>query len=117
MLQMTNLLEDPEFPEELFPLPVWRRSYPAGALASHIVGYVGEISENELRNAEPDEEKGYIGGDVIGKGGVEKYYENTLRGAVGERAGDVEELAPQIVEFQSARGVQHERIDAAGGQR
>ncbi|MBR1897121.1 MAG: penicillin-binding protein 2, partial [Pyramidobacter sp.] len=25
MLQMTNLLEDPEFPEELFPLPVWRR--------------------------------------------------------------------------------------------
>ncbi|MBQ9422652.1 MAG: penicillin-binding protein 2 [Pyramidobacter sp.] len=90
MLQMTNLLEDPGFPEELFPLPVWRRSYPAGPLASHIVGYVGEISENELRSAEPDEDKGYIGGDVIGKAGVEKFYEKTLRGSVGERAVEVD---------------------------
>ncbi len=90
MLQMTNLMEDPAFPEELFPLPVWRRSYPAGPLASHVVGYVGEISQNELRAAEPDEEKGYIGGDVVGKAGIERYYENTLRGAVGERAVEVD---------------------------
>lgn len=90
MLQMTNLVEDPEFPEELFPLPVWRRTYPAGPLASHVVGYVGEISEQELRSAAPGENKSYIGGDVIGKSGVEKYYEDTLRGSVGERAIEVD---------------------------
>ncbi|OON89248.1 penicillin-binding protein 2 [Pyramidobacter sp. C12-8] len=90
LLQMTSLMEDPEFPEVLFPLPVWRRTYPAGPLASHVVGYVGEISEQELRSVETDENKSYIGGDVIGKSGVEKYYEDVLRGSIGERAVEVD---------------------------
>ena len=90
MLQMTSLMEDPEFPEVLFPLPVWRRTYPAGPLASHVVGYVGEISEQELRRVETGENKSYIGGDVIGKSGVEKYYEDVLRGSIGERAVEVD---------------------------
>ncbi|MST55503.1 penicillin-binding protein 2 [Pyramidobacter sp. SM-530-WT-4B] len=90
MLQMTSLMEDPEFPEVLFPLPVWRRTYPAGPLASHVVGYVGEISEQELRSVETGENKSYIGGDVIGKSGVEKYYEDVLRGSIGERAVEVD---------------------------
>ncbi len=90
LLQMTALMEDPEFPDVLFPMPVWRRTYPAGPLASHVVGYVGEISERELREAEPSEDKGYIGGDVVGKSGIEKFYENELRGAVGEQAVEVD---------------------------
>lgn len=90
LLQMTSLMEDPEFPEVLFPLPVWRRTYPAGPLTSHVVGYVGEISEQELRSVETDENKSYIGGDVIGKSGVEKYYEDVLRGSIGERAVEVD---------------------------
>lgn len=90
LLQMTSLLEDPDFPEVLFPLPVWRRSYPAGPLAAHVVGYVGEISESDLRGAASDDGKSYIGGDAIGKAGVERSYENLLRGSVGERAIEVD---------------------------
>ncbi|MGN0838057.1 MAG: penicillin-binding protein 2 [Pyramidobacter sp.] len=90
LLQMTNLMEDPDFPEELFPMPVWRRTYPAGPLTSHIVGYVGEISEKELQTAETSPEKSYIGGDIIGKAGVEAYYESLLRGSVGESAVEVD---------------------------
>ncbi len=90
ILQMAGLMEDPEFPEQLFPMPVWRRSYPAGPLVSHIVGYVGEISPVELREAESPDGKGYIGGDVIGKAGIEKFYEKILRGTVGEQAIEVD---------------------------
>ncbi len=90
LLQMTNLMEDPDFPKELFPMPVWRRTYPAGPLASHVVGCVGEISEKELQNVEASPEKSYIGGDAIGKTGVEAFYEDRLRGTVGESAVEVD---------------------------
>lgn len=90
MLQMTALMEDPEFSDLLFPMPVWRRIYPAGPLASHVVGYVGEISENELRSIHSSEDGDYSGGDTIGKSGVERYYEKLLRGSVGERAIEVD---------------------------
>jgi penicillin-binding protein 2 len=86
MAQMAELVADPEFPNQLFPLPVWRRIYPAGALAANITGYVGEISENELRDSPPGE---YMGGDLVGKGGIERYYEEQLRGAAGEEAIEV----------------------------
>jgi penicillin-binding protein 2 len=87
MAQMAELVADPEFPsQQLFPLPVWRRIYPAGALAANITGYVGEISESELRDSPPGE---YVGGDLVGKGGVEAYYEKQLRGVAGEEAIEV----------------------------
>ncbi|MDR1623185.1 MAG: penicillin-binding protein 2 [Synergistaceae bacterium] len=86
MAQMAELVADPEFPNQLFPLPVWRRIYPAGALAANITGYVGEISEGELRDSRPGE---YVAGDLVGKGGVERYYEGQLRGVAGEEAIEV----------------------------
>lgn len=86
MAQMAELVADPEFPNALFPLPVWRRIYPAGALAANITGYVGEISESELKNSQEGE---YYGGDIVGKGGVERYYEEKLRGVAGEEAIEV----------------------------
>ena len=61
-------------------LPV--REYPHGTLASHIVGYVGEISEQEL--LDPDYTD-YLGGDLIGRGGLEQSYESDLRGTPGRR--------------------------------
>ena len=88
LLQMTSLMGDPDFPQVLFPMPVWKRIYPAGETASHIVGYVGEISERELRDGPAD--GGYTGGDDIGKTGIERYYEDVLRGFVGERAIEVD---------------------------
>ena len=87
MPQMADLVADPEFPRELFPLSVWRRTYPAGAMASNILGYVGEISEEELKSHAED---GYLGGDLIGKSGIERSYERRLRGAAGEEALEVD---------------------------
>lgn len=46
-------------------------------LASHILGYVGEISEEQLASRLED---GYQGGDTIGRAGVERAYERQLRG-------------------------------------
>jgi penicillin-binding protein 2 len=59
---------------------VFVRHYPHGTLAAHVLGSVGEVDEEELKepaykNLEP--------GDQIGKGGVESTYDRFLRGAPG----------------------------------
>lgn len=59
-------------------------SYPYGELASHILGYVGPISEEELK-ANP----GYEQTDVIGKTGIEKVFEKYLKGTDGIRQIDM----------------------------
>ena len=53
------------------------RFYPHGALAAHLLGWVGEINGGELAGLK---KKGYKEGDSIGKSGVEKVYEDDLRG-------------------------------------
>ncbi len=53
------------------------RKYPI-PFAAHILGYVGEVDKKDLEN-----EKYYRQGDYIGKNGIEKYYENKLRGKKG----------------------------------
>jgi len=57
-----------------------RRSYPMGALAAHVVGYMNEISADELR-AKKDE--GYRAGDLIGRTGIERQWDGYLRGRSG----------------------------------
>lgn len=47
-------------------------------LASHLLGYIGEVTEKEISN-----EDYYVQGDYIGKNGIEKYYEAYLRGKKG----------------------------------
>lgn len=59
---------------------VFVRHYPQGTLAAHVLGNVGEISEDELK--EPDY-KDLEPGDEIGKGGVEYSYDRFLRGDPG----------------------------------
>jgi penicillin-binding protein 2 len=56
------------------------RTYPNGTLAAHLLGYVGEINDVELDARKGD---GYRLGDTIGKTGVEKIYEDDLRGEPG----------------------------------
>ena len=63
------------------------RSYPNGQLASHLLGYLGEISEGEF-GSEPY--KGYNLGDYIGKSGIEKSWEGFLHGADGSRHVEVD---------------------------
>ncbi len=58
------------------------RSYPQKSVASHIIGYVSEISDNELKN---NSLSNYKLGDTIGKSGIEKKYEKYLKGIKGEK--------------------------------
>ncbi|HET6149095.1 MAG TPA: penicillin-binding protein 2 [Polyangia bacterium] len=57
-----------------------RREYPFGGLASHLLGYMNEISAEELR-AKKDE--GYHAADLIGRTGIERQWEGYLRGRDG----------------------------------
>jgi len=76
------------FPEmELVQSP--RRVYPASGLLAHVIGYTGEISEAELDN--PDFAK-YEQGQLIGKTGLEKQYNDVLMGVDGERRAVVDNL-------------------------
>jgi penicillin-binding protein 2 len=56
------------------------RRYPYGALAAHLLGYAGEIDDEELARGA---EEGYRPGDLVGRTGVERSYENLLRGRDG----------------------------------
>jgi penicillin-binding protein 2 len=56
------------------------RHYPYGALLSHVLGYVGRINDRELPELDPVR---YSGTYVLGKTGVEKFYEEQLLGQVG----------------------------------
>ncbi|MGH8905993.1 MAG: penicillin-binding protein 2 [Egibacteraceae bacterium] len=58
------------------------REYPYGELAAHVVGYLGEISAEQLED--PDY-RGYRQGDVVGWEGIERAYEPVLRGSDGQR--------------------------------
>ncbi|HVZ86928.1 MAG TPA: penicillin-binding protein 2 [Polyangia bacterium] len=57
-----------------------RRSYPMGMLGAHVLGYMNEISADELR-AKKDE--GYRAGDLIGRTGIERQWDGYLRGRSG----------------------------------
>lgn len=56
------------------------RHYPQGELFAHAIGYIGSISEDELKTLDP---VNYAGTDQMGKLGVEKFYEGILHGTVG----------------------------------
>ncbi len=66
------------------------RRYPYGPFASHLLGYVGEISDKELED--PKFASTYIRGDLIGRMGIERQYERFLRGKDGKRFVEVNAL-------------------------
>lgn len=62
------------------------REYPHGSLAAHLLGYVGEIEAAELLELK---EQGYRRKDVVGKDGIEKYYDRQIRGRDGGKKVEV----------------------------
>ena len=56
------------------------RVYPYGEATSHLLGYVRTISSEEL---EQNRDKGYTSNSIIGKSGIEKIFEDILRGTNG----------------------------------
>jgi penicillin-binding protein 2 len=60
-------------------LPV--RSFPMDNTAAHILGYVGEISPEDLESTHfRGTERPYAAGDLVGKAGLEYYYDRFIRG-------------------------------------
>lgn len=70
--------ELPGMSVELVPV----RDYPYGTLASHAMGYVGQISQSQY---EQRKGKGYSPNDTIGEDGLEMTYDSLLRGKPGGR--------------------------------
>ena len=67
---------------ELDTIMAYRRLYPRKGFMAHLIGYVGEVSEDMLN--QPGFEL-YNPGDVVGKSGVELQYNNVLMGKNGSR--------------------------------
>jgi penicillin-binding protein 2 len=67
---------------ELETIDEERRLYPRDGFAAHLIGYVGEVSEEMLNNPRY---AAYEPGDVVGKAGVEEAYDEILRGQDGSR--------------------------------
>ncbi len=72
------------------------RAYPYGSTAAHLLGYVGRISPSELEDKQGTEEdpkateKPYQPDSNIGKEGVERTYEDDLRGRPGTRTLEID---------------------------
>ncbi|MCG9478633.1 MAG: penicillin-binding protein 2 [Actinomycetia bacterium] len=88
------------FKENLENLPgveiidVFKREYNFDFLASHILGYTGEIDEEKL-SSEQYKDK-YEGGDQIGISGIEQYYEPVLKGVKGKVTYEVDPLGRPV---------------------
>ncbi len=70
-------LEHPEFDIEVGHLRVYRH----GPLTAHVLGYLGEVTQEDLEADGSD----YEPGDLAGRRGVERAFEDRLRGSDGER--------------------------------
>lgn len=57
-----------------------KRVYESGSLASHLLGYTGEITDEQIKGKRYG---GYFPGDIIGMTGVENSYDKELRGSDG----------------------------------
>ncbi len=61
-------------PKGFYVIPNMKRNYIDGPQLSHVIGYVGKVNENDLRDSS------YYSTDLVGRMGIEAEYENILRG-------------------------------------
>ena len=85
---------------ELETIDEERRLYPRDGFAAHLIGYVGEVSEDDLNNPRFAY---YEPGDVVGKAGVEETYDSLLRGQDGSREVVVDSHGREVGYF----GIEH----------
>src|SRR5262249_44233481 len=78
---------------ELETIMVHRRLYPKNGFAAHLIGYVGEVSEDMLN--QPQYEL-YEPGMIVGKSGVEKFYNDMLMGKEGQRRIEVDSRGREL---------------------
>ncbi|NLM20079.1 MAG: hypothetical protein GX217_08730 [Clostridiaceae bacterium] len=81
--------------------PTETRSYPLGEAATHLVGYVGYVTAEDL---EKEEYAGMTGQDYIGKTGIEAIYDKELRGEHGFRVVVTGEYEQVLLEKEVVNG-------------
>ncbi|MBI2031980.1 MAG: hypothetical protein HYT08_05195 [Candidatus Levybacteria bacterium] len=69
------------------------RSYPYKDIFAHVVGYIGQIDKEELKESKFS---AYKGGDLIGKMGVEQEYETFLKGIDGKQLLETDSLGKSV---------------------
>ena len=87
-----------------------RRQYPEGSLAAHLLGYVGEVRDEDLQGS-----SNYHQGDIIGRTGVEFACESYLKGIDGERLVEISAEGIEIGVIDVLEGV--ENADGVVGSR
>lgn len=91
-----------EFPELVLQAEP-KRNYQFGSFAAHTLGYVQEISEEEINSGKYKERRL---GDIVGKRGIEKEYDNILRGKDGQLIEVVDSLGRNRGEVTRKKPVQ-----------
>jgi len=80
-----------------------RRFYPEAAIIAHTIGYVGQVNENQLRA-----DKGRLkSGDIVGKSGVERAFDDDLRGDRGWHLVSVNAVGRQVGETRVGQEASH----------
>ena len=80
-----------------------RREYPYGTLASHVLGYTSEISEEQLKLPEYE---GYTQGDRIGQKGLEQFYDKEFRGVNGMKLVEVNASGREVGSLDGVEGTE-----------
>ena len=76
------------------------RSYPTGIRGSHVFGYLGEVTSDDMSGTD------YIQGELAGKTGIEKIYESVLHGKKGYRFVEVDVRGKEVGNFNGERDVE-----------
>jgi len=82
------------------------RSYPLSAATAHIIGYIGRVAKSEMT----DDPVMNIPGFRIGKSGVEKKYDEALRGVAGQIQAEVNVVGREIRELARGDGKKGHRL-------
>jgi penicillin-binding protein 2 len=79
-----------------------KRRYPRGEIVAHVLGYVGEITESELTSGQI---RGARSGSIVGRDGLERQYDDQLRGTDGRRTFEVTALGRTVIEVREEAGL------------
>lgn len=82
-------------------LMVYRRRYPRDGFLAHATGYVGEVSTQQIERSNGR----YRSGDIVGKAGLERQYNDVLMGTDGFRRAIVNSLGKEVGRLEQQEAV------------